>query len=664
VTSFRAKILSRRLHHHAGRILPGHSFCIIPIALSGGDHQAAPKNGVPCTAGAHKSQLGPMSNIRYFTCVNACLFPAILRERPAKPLATDQQRRVRELFDAALDQPSERRQSFLIAACAGDQKLLETVGRLLLANERSAGVLDTPVWKRRDFTASPIEPGAYLGPYRILRDLGAGGMGIVYQAVRADEVFQRICAVKVIRPELCSEWLLERFRAERKILGRLDHTNIARIVDGGSTPEGLPYFVMDYVDGPSLIKFCAEHDLSAKPRLALFQQVCGAVHYLHENGVIHGDLKPPNILVGHDGVIKLVDFGIASLLSSSDSQTQDRVPPLLTPRYASPEQIAAKQLTPASEVYSLGVILYELLAGTQPLPSISSMSQMLGSSTTEPAPPSSSGQPAGSAFPYQALNAYSSRGDLECVVLRAMHRSPELRYQSVAELNADISRYLQNRPVLARKGSLLYRGRKFFVRHQYAALAALLIFSLLSTVSWEGFELHKRYERSKLLEDQVRELQHKLADVQNTRKAGAAHPSPSGSTASDSPPLLNRLQESQMQDVSHLADAYRTSFPEAVRLWPGMTTQRRNLLDNAERYLRDAEPFIGKDPQSREQLARAWLWLADLQGNPQTINLHDRAGASSSIQEAQQILRESQGTSPQLLEQIRTAAGQIEASRK
>jgi serine/threonine-protein kinase len=223
---------------------------------------------------------------------------------------------MRELFDAALDQPVETRQQFLADACNGDQKLFETVQRLLSANQRGAGVLDTPVFRRLELEPTANEPGSFIGPYKILRELGGGGMGIVYQVVRADEVFQRVFALKLIRPELSSDWLLERFRQERRILGRLDHLNIARIVDGGSTTEGLPYFVMDFVDGPSISHFCTQHALSIRPRVVLFQQVCAAVQYLHGNGVIHGDLKPPNILIGIDGAAKLVDFGIASVLAS------------------------------------------------------------------------------------------------------------------------------------------------------------------------------------------------------------------------------------------------------------------------------------------------------------------------------------------------------------
>jgi serine/threonine protein kinase len=572
-------------------------------------------------------------------------------------LTTDHQRRVRELFDAALDQPTEVRQKFLAGACNGDQHLLDTVGRLLAANDRAAGVLDTPVWQRPAVTSSPGEPGSFIGPYKILHELGGGGMGIVYQAVRADEVFQRICAVKVIRPEISSGWLLERFRQERQILARLDHINIARIVDGGSTSEGLPYFVMDFVDGPSINKFCAEHGLSIRPRLALFQQVCAAVYYLHQNSVIHGDLKPPNILVGNDGSVKLVDFGIASALAGSESQEQNKTLPLMTPGYASPEQMRGKPLTPASDVYSLGVILYELLTGSQPFPASGrSRSELLNVITSQdPVPPST--------VAGKHDSSHSIKGELDSIILRAMAREPEGRYSSVAELNADIDRYLQGRPVAAQKSGLLYKGRKYIGRNQRSALATFVIAVLLVAVSWEGMEVRKGYRRAQQDEQVIRDMQQHHEQELREIKIKLANLKPLAGGNEPVPPLAAQLRETQIRDIHEMAEAYRTSFSEAVRLWPGMTRSRRDLLDQADSYLRQAEPYVREDPKAPEQLAGAWLWLANIQGNPQTVNLRDHAGATASISEAQRLLEKSPGMSAQLVEQVKAAARQIEAGR-
>lgn len=569
-------------------------------------------------------------------------------------MTTDHQRRVRELFDAALDQPAELREQFLAGACNGDQKLLDTVGRLLAAQERSAGVLDTPVWQRQEAPANPGEPGSFIGPYKILQELGGGGMGIVYQAVRADEVFQRICAIKVIRPEISTDSLLQRFRQERQILARLDHVNIARIVDGGSTPEGLPYFVMDFVDGPSINKFCTEHGLSIRPRLALFQQVCAAVEYLHKNNVIHGDLKPPNILVGNDGTVKIVDFGIARALSMVEAQ-ENKALPLMTPGYASPEQMQGKPLTPASDVYSLGVILYELLTGSQPFPGTGRGRLELLNVITSQDPTLPSIAANESSLPSQRQAGQEFKGDLDAIVLRAMQRDPARRYQSAAELNADIARFLENRPVKARKTSMANRSKKFFARHRVGVLASLVICVLLATTTWQGLEMHTRYRRSQELENQLRVLQTQLEDR-------VKHINPqlvnSGNVEMDSP-MAKQLRETELHDVKNLADAYRTSFPEAVRLWPGMTRSRQDLLDRTDQYLRQVEPYVSHDPQASEQLAGAWLWLANLQGNPQTINLHDRAGATASINQATRLLEKSPVVSTRLMQQVKASVQQI-----
>ena len=571
-------------------------------------------------------------------------------------MTTDHQRRVRELFDAALDQPAELRQQFLAGACNGDQKLMDTVGRLLAAQERSAGVLDTPVWQRREAAADPGEPGSFIGPYKILQELGGGGMGIVYQAVRADEVFHRICAMKVIRPEISTDTLLQRFRQERQILARLDHVNIARIVDGGSTPEGLPYFVMDFVDGPSINKFCTEHALSVRPRLALFQQVCAAVQYLHNNHVIHGDLKPPNILVGNDGTVKLVDFGIASALSAADGQENTALP-LMTPGYASPEQMQGKPLTPASDVYSLGVVLYELLTGSQPFPATGRGRLELLNVITSQDPTLPSLTANSSPLPSQRQAGREFKGDLDAVVLRAMQRDPARRYRSATELNADITRFLENRPVKARKTSMTRRSKKFFARHRVGVLASLIICVLLVTTTWQGLEMHKRYQRSQELENQLRVLQTQLDDRVKKLNPQLVN---SGNVGIDSP-MAKQLQETELRDVKNLADAYRTSFPEAVRLWPGMTGSRQDLIDRTDQYLRQVEPYVSHDPQASEQLASAWLWLANLQGNPRTINLRDRAGATTSISQASRLLEKSPVVSTSLMQQVKASARQIES---
>jgi serine/threonine protein kinase len=572
-------------------------------------------------------------------------------------LSQQKQQRIRELFDAALDQPAHLRRDFLVNAVNGDDQLLDMVERLLRASERTAGVLDTPVRPRADKESDPGKSGSYIGAYKILQKLSSGGMGIVYQAVRADEVYQRICAVKVIKPELCTDWLIDRFRAERMILGKLDHVNIARIVDGGSTPEGLLYFVMDYVDGATINKFCEQYALTTRQRLTLFQQTCAAVQYLHQNNVIHGDLKPANILVDNHGVVKLVDFGIASVISASEKQDSGNALPLMTPAYASPEQLLGAPLTRTSDVYSLGVVLYELLTGIQPFPPVGlSLGELVDAIVTQdPTPPSAAAKSALQPQKELIIPSHQLKGDLDSIILRAIHRDPNRRYSSAAEFSEDISRYLQSRPIAARVGGPIYKAGKFLVRYQRRLAGTFIIWLLLLTALWQGNELHKRYEESQRLEDQVRTLQ-ALLDSELKQKSGALDQHLSGNASVPAPAQMLSKQPVQVKEI---ANAYRTSFSESVRLWPGMTHRRRNLLDNTANYLRQAEHLAGQDPKTIEQLADAWLWLANIEGNPRMINLHDSSGASVSIQEAQRLLKKTPAAPADLVDQIREATGQI-----
>jgi serine/threonine protein kinase len=548
-------------------------------------------------------------------------------------LATEQQRRVREVFDAALDQPAELRQQFVADACNGDPELLEKVTRLLTANNRAAGMIDTPVWQRKESSASPAEPGSYIGPYKILQELGggAGGMGVVYQAVRADKVFQRICAIKVIRPELSADWLLQRFRQERQILAKLDHNNIARIVDGGSTPEGLPYFVMDYVDGPSINQFCTDHVLGIRARLSLFQQVCTAVQYLHQNGVIHGDLKPPNILVGSEGTVKIVDFGIASAITDPRDADQNKTM-LMTPGYASPEQMRCEPLGPASDVYSLGIILYELLTGTRPFSAGSrSTSEILQEiASKDPTPPSLATR---RGVPAETGNWQSISRDLDCIVLRAMHRDPQSRYSSAAAMNTDIANFLQDRPVQARQAGLLYKWEKFVLRNRPAAFIAVFALLLVAIMGWqlEGteyrFQLTHQQDLNKLemVTEENQKLQNWIVEYSNADPSQRQR-------------LLREIKAREPNDLNNLIDTYQTSFPQSIRVWPGMTKTRSQLLQETKSYLNNVKPYVGDHP---EQLAEAWLWMANIEGNPRNQNLRQHDAALTSIEEAERLAEHS-----------------------
>jgi serine/threonine protein kinase len=573
---------------------------------------------------------------------------------------TDRQRRIRELFDAASDQPLDLQQVFLEQACDGDEDLLRAVSTLLRARNRSGGLIDTPLHQRPAAAVSPIQSGVRVGPYKVLRQLGAGGMGLVYQVLRADQVFQRVAALKIIRPEFAAPKLVERFRQEREILARLDHSNIARIIDGGSTADGLPYFVMDYVDGLRIDQYCAQKSLPVRDRLLLFQQVCSAVQYLHHSRVVHGDLKPSNILVTSDGQVKILDFGVARLLQPSETgRTVTDSLALMTPAYGSPEQRNGSEPTDRSDIFSLGVILYELLTGSRPFRGERTAKPVpVNSGTTQIAvPPSSATQnPTATGIPGDGAGVMRSlKGDLDAIALKAIRFDPAERYSSAASMSLDIANYLNVRAVAANPGGIFYRLSKF-TRRNRTGLATVSVFLLLSSVvCWQGLELRKRYEKAQQLEEQVRELEEKI------RSHGALFDQ--ASRMAPGSPEIERLRQEKLVEIRDLAGAYHTSLSESVRLWPGMTPERRELVDRTTQILLQAEPLLTPDRALREQLAFAWLWLADVRGNPDEPNLHDHAGAIESIHHSQRLAAALAGSSPELERQVRSAAAAIESDR-
>jgi eukaryotic-like serine/threonine-protein kinase len=278
-------------------------------------------------------------------------------------------RQVREVFDHAVLLDVSKRASYLDAACAADSELRNEVESLLLSNSQAAGFLNTPAMDLAQAAPNPAPTriGRRIGAYNVLEEIGHGGMGEVYRAGRADGQYEKQVAIKLVRGGYDSAAVLDRFRHERQILASLDHPNIARLLDGGTTDDGIPYLVMELIEGTRIDEYCDAHELNVNGRLQLFLQVCSAVQYAHQRLVIHRDIKPGNILVTKEGVPKLLDFGIAKILDPSAGVEATIAGPL-TPEYASPEQIRGEPITTATDVYSLGVVVYQLLVGRSPYP--------------------------------------------------------------------------------------------------------------------------------------------------------------------------------------------------------------------------------------------------------------------------------------------------------
>ncbi len=345
---------------------------------------------------------------------------------------------------------------------------LQRIARGAMRRERPDHTLQTGALLHEAYVrASNVPTLTRVGPYRILRELGAGGMGTVFLAERDDEFHQRV-AIKVVRGMLSRE-VLTRFRAERQILASLEHPAIARLLDGGTTPSGLPYLVMEYVDGVSIDEYCRERRLGIRDRLALFARVCDGVSYAHRSLVVHRDLKPSNILVTADGTPKLLDFGIAKLLEpDAGAAPAITITGLraLTPEYASPEQIRGQPITTATDVYSLGVLLFELLTGRRPLAFATQQPAEVERvvCTVEPRKPST--------VAAEARQARQLVGDLDTIVLTALNKEPARRYHSAAHLAEDIGRYMNGLPIVARPATWRYRSSRFVKRHRVSVAVA------------------------------------------------------------------------------------------------------------------------------------------------------------------------------------------------
>jgi len=456
-------------------------------------------------------------------------------------------RRIEALFDEAVALPAGERAAFLASACGEDLELRGEIESLLAADGRAAEFLAQPVVSA---AVAPLPPatlvGRRVGHYRVEAKLGEGGMSTVYLAVRADDTYRQKVALKVLGYGADRSDLLARFRAERQILASLEHPGIARLLDGGAADDGRPYIVMEYIEGVPLDRYCDDHRLRIDARVDLVRQVCAAVQYAHQNLVVHRDIKPSNILVGADGEPRLLDFGIAKLLEGAELPGPIEATlagqRLMTPQYASPEQVEGGAITTATDVYSLGVLLYVLLTGQLPyrLPGTTSDSVQRAVVEQDPERPSTaiqrptrdrsprpSERVGGDGPTQEALSEARGlrpqqlqrklRGDLDNIVLMALRKEPERRYASVALLSEDLRRYRELLPVAAQSDTLGYRARKFVSRHKAgvgaAAIGLAVILGLAATMTVQAVRLAHQRDEIRAERDKALEIRGFLEEV-------------------------------------------------------------------------------------------------------------------------------------------------------
>jgi eukaryotic-like serine/threonine-protein kinase len=512
--------------------------------------------------------------------------------------------RVKALFFDAIAVEPVARASWIDQACGEDVDLRRDLQTLVQAHDSAGQFLQSPALAEPAVAhaiaaattmSEPDRPAPdRCGAYRILREFGRGGMGVVYLGARADDRFEKLVAIKVVSGLLLHPTVFRRFEEERRILALLDHPHIARLLDAGTTEHGTPYVVMEFVDGEPIDVYCSRHRLSIRDRLNLFSLVCGAVQYSHQHLVVHRDIKARNVLVTADGVPKLVDFGLAKLLEPGaiDGQATLTGFRALTPESASPEQLRGEPVTVLTDVYSLGVLLYRLLTDRSPYRGDMRTEPGIRRAICDEAPlrpseaiaspdPVASGSHA--PVPHQRRELL---GDLDLITLKALHKDPERRYASVEQLSQDIQRHFDRLPILAAPDAWTYRWRKFAARHWMgvAAVAAVILALIAGGAAtwWQA-----------------------------------------------------RRAERRFNEVRRLAHTVMFDFHDAIATLPGSTPARRLLVTNALMYLDSLAREAGNDAGLQRELATAYSKMGDVLGWPSTPNLGDVHGALNAYRKAQ-----------------------------
>lgn len=553
--------------------------------------------------------------------------------------------RVKEIFAIVVVIDRDERRVELDRLSRGDARVRAEVEALLAANDEVENFIEHPAFRMPDTVPGLDEPAAnrLIGPYRIEREIGRGGMGTVFLAERDDGEFRQRVAIKVVSSAFLGREYVERFRRERQILAGLNHPNIARLLDGGVTDDGLPYLVMEYVEGETLTAHADRHDLTISDRLRLFLKICQAFAYAHGSLVVHRDVKPANIIVTPDGEPKLLDFGLAKILDIEKQEFRTATHlRALTPAYASPEQLRGDPVNTASDVFSLGVVLYELLTGSRPFQHASlpfeRMVQL--ASKSEPVKPSlavyKDGNKSGDG---SARKLHQSlKGDLDNIVLMAIREDPDRRYRSVEKFADDVERHLKGLPIAAAEDTFYYRSSKFIKRH-WVGVASIVVIALLLvagivTTAWQGREAKQQRARA----------------------------------------------ERRFNEVRRLANSFLFEIHDSVQNLSGSTPTRNLLVTRALEYLDSLANEASDDPSLQRELATAYEKVGDIQGNPYVGNLGNTDGALASYHKAIAIRESLSANNPGLesemefgksyrsmgdiLEQKGDIAGTIDAYRK
>jgi eukaryotic-like serine/threonine-protein kinase len=468
---------------------------------------------------------------------------------------------LRERFEALLGEPPQQRTAILAALAESNPGMAEELRCMLAAHESSTTLMDHPAADA--VLGASVTPGMQLGAYRIEKELGRGGMGVVFEASRADGSFEKRVAIKILRHDHIDDLFLRRFEHERRILAQLDHPHIAFILDAGATPAGDPHFVMELVHGIPITAYCSKHNLTARQRLDLFLQICDAVDHAHRHLTVHRDLKPSNILVTEAGAVKLLDFGIAKLLDPDPTAGAETMA-LLTPEYTSPEQIRKQPVTTSTDIFALGILLYEILTGEHPFRKKDQLPHEVMRAIVEDDPPPTH------------LNS-----ELDAIVLTALRKQPSWRYPSVAQLADDIGRYNRGWPVLAKGNGTAYRLGKFARRQWLPLTAAVLLIVVL------------------------------LAGIFATRRQAQAAEQARARAESERTKAEERYRQVRGLAASLLFDLY-----DGIRDLAGSSTARRLIVTKAQRELELLSAESQDDPEVQRDLAAAYERMGELRVDP------------------------------------------------